>query len=125
MNVNEFQYAADDVSEMMGLLSNKIRLMILCFLNEGEKTVGELAELVGARDTTVSQQLAIMRRVKIVVARREGTTMFYRIIHPDVGKLLGFLYGTFCCVSDTAKDKDYETRTDEQGRGKDHPADAA
>ena len=81
---------------MMTLLSNKRRLMILCLLTEGEKSVGELAEAIGARDTVVSQQLAVLRRERIVKPRREGQTMFYRIVREDVGILLDQLYAIYC-----------------------------
>ena len=70
--------------------------MILCLLTEGEKSVGELAEAVGARDTAVSQQLAVLRRERVVKPRREGQTMFYRIIDPNVAELLEFLYAKYC-----------------------------
>ncbi len=70
--------------------------MILCQLTEGEKSVGELAEAIGARETAVSQQLAVLRRERIVKPRREGQTMFYRIIRQDVGDLLDFLYASYC-----------------------------
>lgn len=88
--------AADEVCELMTLLSNRSRLMILCQLTEGEKSVGQLAEAVGARDTAVSQQLAILRRERIVKARREGQTMFYRIVDPNVAAILEFLYARYC-----------------------------
>ena len=87
---------ADQVCEVMTLLSNRSRLMILCLLTDGEKSVGQLAAEIGARDTAVSQQLAVLRREKIVKARRQGQTMFYRIVRTDVGKLLSFLHDTFC-----------------------------
>ena len=78
--------------------------MILCLLTEGEKSVGELAEAIGARDTAVSQQLAVLRRERIVKPRREGQTMFYRIIRPDVGALLDHLYATYCGNSANSKE---------------------
>lgn len=70
--------------------------MILCQLTEGEKSVGQLADAIGARETAVSQQLAVLRRERIVKARRAGQTMFYRITRDDVGELLEFLYATYC-----------------------------
>ncbi|MFQ6548483.1 ArsR/SmtB family transcription factor [Aestuariibius sp. 2305UL40-4] len=87
---------ADEVCEIMTLLSNRSRLMILCLLTEGEKSVGQLAEAIGARDAAVSQHLAVLRRERIVKARREGQTMFYCVVREDVGRLLGFLYDTYC-----------------------------
>ena len=96
MKVKEMTSAADDVCELMTLLSNRSRLMILCLLTEGEKSVGQLAEAVGARDTAVSQQLAVLRRERIVKPRREGQTMYYRIVDPNVAEILEFLYAKYC-----------------------------
>ena len=96
MNIKEMNSAADNVCELMTLLSNRNRLMILCLLSEGEKSVGQLAEAVGVRDTAVSQQLAVLRRERIVKPRREGQTMFYRIIDPDVAEVLEFIYAKYC-----------------------------
>lgn len=96
MKIKEMNSAADEVCELMTLLSNKSRLMILCLLTEGEKSVGELAKSVGVRDTVVSQQLAVLRRERIVKPRREGQTMFYRIVDPNVAEVLEFLYAKYC-----------------------------
>lgn len=104
MKIKEMNSAADDVCELMTLLSNKSRLMILCFLTEGEKSVGQLAEAVGVRDTAVSQQLAVLRRERIVKPRREGQTMFYRIIDPNVAEVLEFIYAKYC--GDAAEPKE-------------------
>ena len=96
MKIKKMNSAADDVCDLMTLLSNRGRLMILCLLTEGEKSVGQLAEAVGMRDTAVSQQLAVLRREKIVKPRRDGQTMFYRIVDPDVAEVLEFLYAKYC-----------------------------
>ena len=85
--------------------------MILCLLTEGERSVGQLAKVVGARDTAVSQQLAVLRRERIVKARREGQTMFYRIVDPNVAEVLEFLYAKYC--GDPAVEKK-ESRHDAQ-----------
>ncbi len=106
MNINDMTSAADDVCELMTLLSNKSRLMILCQLTEGERSVGQLAQSIGARETAVSQQLAVLRRERIVKARREGQTMIYRIVRADVGALLEFLYATYCVDGADQKDAD-------------------
>ncbi len=70
--------------------------MILCLLTEGEKSVGELAHTIGVRDTVISQQLAVLRRERIVKARRDGQTMFYRIIDANVAEVLELLYEKYC-----------------------------
>ncbi|KNG91878.1 ArsR/SmtB family transcription factor [Pseudaestuariivita atlantica] len=96
MKINEMNSAADDVCELMTLLSNRSRLIILCLLTEGEKSVGDLAKAVGVRDTAVSQQLAVLRRERIVKPRRAGQTMYYRIVDPNVAEVLEFLYAKYC-----------------------------
>lgn len=96
MNMKEMNASADRVCDLMTLLSNRHRLMILCLLTEGENSVGQLAEAVGARDTAVSQHLAVLRRERIVKARRDGQTMFYRIVDPDVAEVLEFLHDKYC-----------------------------
>jgi len=61
------------------VLSSPNRLLLLHELRSGEKTVGELAEATALRQANVSQHLAVMRLRKIVVERRVGNTVFYRI----------------------------------------------
>ncbi len=88
--------------------------MILCLLTEGEKSVGQLAEAIGARDTAISQQLAVLRRERIVKARRAGQTMFYSIVRPDVAELLEFLYAKYC--GDAAPKQETSNDTEENRR---------
>ncbi len=102
MNIKDLEAAADQVSNLMGLLSNRNRLLILCQLVEGEKMVGELARLLELREPAVSQQLAILRRERIVDARREGQSIHYRLARGDVSKLITFLYETYCGESGAA-----------------------
>ncbi|MFC3230178.1 ArsR/SmtB family transcription factor [Marinibaculum pumilum] len=87
---------AGEVSELMRALANPHRLMLLCQLVEGEKSVGELAEALDLRQPTVSQHLALMRRDDLVRSRREGQVIRYRLGRPEVGRMMGFLYQTFC-----------------------------
>jgi DNA-binding transcriptional ArsR family regulator len=88
--------SADKVSDLMKVLSNKSRLMILCQLAEGEKSVGELVELLGARGPAMSQQLALLRKDGLVKTRRDGQTIYYSLARDDVSKLMAFLYDTYC-----------------------------
>ena len=96
MNTKEMEAAAAKVSDLMKVLSNKNRLMILCQLAEGKKSVGELAELVGVRTPAMSQQLALLRKDGLVTAEREGQTIHYTLVRGDVSKLVSFLYKTYC-----------------------------
>ena len=88
--------AADQVSDLMKVLSNKNRLMILCQLAEGEKSVGELVDLLRARGPAMSQQLALLRKDGLVKTRRDGQTIYYSLARDDVSKLMAFLYDTYC-----------------------------
>ncbi|MEA6809679.1 metalloregulator ArsR/SmtB family transcription factor, partial [Salmonella enterica subsp. enterica serovar Virginia] len=62
--------AADQASELLKALSNRHRLLIICQLIDGERSVGELAEFLSLRDSTVSQHLALLRKDGLVAARR-------------------------------------------------------
>lgn len=88
--------AVDRASEFLKSLSGRSRLMILCHLWDGEKSVGELVRLTGARDTAVSQQLALLRKDGIVASRRDRQTLYYSISHEGAARILETLYGVFC-----------------------------
>jgi len=93
---NAMRAAADDASELLKALSNQHRLLILCQLIEGEKSVGQLAEFLGIRDSTVSQHLALLRRERIIAGRRDGQTIWYRIESGPARAVMEVLYGAYC-----------------------------
>ena len=88
--------AADDASELLKALANRHRLLILCQLVDRERSVGELAEFLGIRDSTVSQHLALLRRDGIVANRREGQTIWYSIQSDPARALVEALYRSYC-----------------------------
>jgi DNA-binding transcriptional ArsR family regulator len=88
--------AAARVSELMKLLANKHRLLVLCQLAEGEKSVGDLARLLNVREPAMSQQLAVLRREGLVRPRRAAQTIYYALTRDDVRRLMEFLYFTYC-----------------------------
>ena len=96
MNVGKMAGNAHLASEFLKALAHESRLLILCLLTDGEKTVGELEELLERRQSTVSQQLARLRLDGLVSARREGTTIFYRLADERVQVVLEALYEAFC-----------------------------
>jgi DNA-binding transcriptional ArsR family regulator len=96
MKLRDMEAAAERVSELMKLLANKHRLLVLCQLTEGEKPVGELARLLGVREPAMSQQLAVLRREGLVRPRREAQTIYYELARADVRRLMEFLYATYC-----------------------------
>jgi DNA-binding transcriptional ArsR family regulator len=88
--------AADQASELLKALSNRHRLLIICQLIDGERSVGELAEFLSLRDSTVSQHLALLRKDGLVSARREAQTIFYSIASEPAREVLKTLYLAFC-----------------------------
>lgn len=72
------------------------RLMILCHLSSGEKSVTELETLLNSRQAAVSQQLARLRLEGLVAARREGKAIFYSLADRRVERLIGLVYEMFC-----------------------------
>ena len=79
LDPNQMAAAADQASELLKSLGNRHRLLILCQLTEGERSVGDLAAFLGLRDSTVSQHLSLLRRDGLVQARRDGQTIWYSI----------------------------------------------
>ena len=96
LDVDKMAGNAHLASEFLKALAHESRLLILCLLTEGEKTVGELEELISRRQSTVSQQLARLRLDGLVSARREGTTIYYRLADEKVQVVLEALYKVFC-----------------------------
>jgi len=94
--------AADAASELLKVLANRHRLLILCQLIGQDRSVGELAQFLGIRDSTVSQHLALMRREGLVVPRRDGQTIWYSISSGPARALLETLYRVYCAGGDTA-----------------------
>ena len=96
MNVDNMHQTAEMVSDLLKVLSNKNRLLVLCQLAEEEKSVGELARLLDIREQAMSQQLALLRKDGLVSTRRDGQTIYYSFARTDVKKLIEFLYETYC-----------------------------
>jgi DNA-binding transcriptional ArsR family regulator len=96
MKITQMEQTADRVAGLLKLLSTRQRLMTLCHLVEGEKSVGALCDAVGMKPPAMSQQLAILRREGAIAARRDGQTIYYSIVDDDVRQIMAFLYSTFC-----------------------------
>ena len=77
-------------------LGHESRLVILCTLAEGEKSVGELEKLLNQRQAGVSQQLARLRSEGLVKARREGKTVYYSLSSNEARAVVGIVYQMFC-----------------------------
>lgn len=98
---NAMRSAADEASALLKAMSNRHRMLILCQLIDGEKSVGQLAEFLGIRDATASQHLALLRRDRIISARRDGQTIWYRISSQPALEVMRVLYDVYCAQSKT------------------------
>ncbi|MBD9374861.1 winged helix-turn-helix transcriptional regulator [Rhizobium sp. ARZ01] len=87
---------AKKASRFLKALSHETRLLILCLLTEGEKTVGEIETILRLPQAVVSQQLARLRQDQIVVTRRDGRQVFYSLADENVSAIMGTLYDVFC-----------------------------
>lgn len=95
----ELTLLRDNASRAAGLLkslANEDRLLLLCQLVDGEKSVSELEQLTGIRQPTLSQQLGVLRNEALVATRREGKWVYYRVASDDALALLATLHGIFC-----------------------------
>lgn len=96
LNIAQMREAAGQATAMLRMLANEDRLLLLCQLTQGEACVGELEELLGIRQPTLSQQLGILRNEGIVSTRREGKKIFYQLDEGRALSLLNTLYGLYC-----------------------------
>ncbi|MBB4302256.1 DNA-binding transcriptional ArsR family regulator [Rhodobium orientis] len=87
---------AKEASDFLKALSHESRLLILCILAEGEKSVTELESMLALRQPTVSQQLARLRMDRLVSTRREGKTIYYSIENKNVHRVIDAIYDVFC-----------------------------
>ena len=104
--LTEARSRASDLSRMLGnakrasdflkALAHESRLLILCILADGEKSVGELEEILDLRQPTVSQQLARLRADGLVETRRDGKTIYYRLASEEARVIIGAIYDVFC-----------------------------
>ena len=83
-------------SDLLKAMSNERRLMILCYLATGEKSVGELERMVGLSQSALSQHLARLRRDGVVETRRSGPTIFYSLSGVEAQRVIETLYDLFC-----------------------------
>jgi len=92
----DMRSAAAAACELLKALSNETRLLILCHLVEGERSVGELEQLLDARQPHVSQQLARLRSDGLVTVRRDSRHIFYRLGSAEVERVLETLHTLYC-----------------------------
>ena len=94
---NDFERKAADAAQLLKLLANEHRLLILCRLSETrEMSVNGLAEAVGLSQSAISQHLAKMREEGLLGTRRDAQTIFYRLADPNAMRVLALLRDIYC-----------------------------
>lgn len=87
---------ASNACDLLKAMANEWRLMILCQLAEGEKTVSQLQALLGLSQSALSQHLAILRRERIVTSRKNAQSVIYALAGDEATKVMESLHDIFC-----------------------------
>jgi DNA-binding transcriptional ArsR family regulator len=101
IDAQRLRQAASRAVAALKLLGNEDRLLLLCQLSQSECCVGDLESLLGIRQPTLSQQLAVLRAEGVVQTRRNGKKIFYRIADPAILEVLAVLYRLYCPEDET------------------------
>ncbi len=94
--ISALEGKADEVARRLALVANAKRLLILCELAKGERSVSAIQSAVGLGQSALSQHLARLRDAGIVATRREAQTIHYRLQDQQVAALMDALYESFC-----------------------------
>ena len=103
VSAQDMKKQAGKAHRLLAAMANEKRLMILCQLIDGERSVNEVADLLGARQSTVSQHLALLRKDGFVQARREGQTQFYSLKGDDARSVIETLHTLYCVAKPRKK----------------------
>ncbi|GBE42286.1 MAG TPA: ArsR family transcriptional regulator [Rhizobiales bacterium] len=95
-NMEDMGKHARAAADLLKALAHETRLMILCLLFEGEKSVSELEQLMKLRQPSVSQQLARLRFDGLVHARRDGRTIYYTLGSEEARKIVALIHSLYC-----------------------------
>ena len=101
----QMQDAAREACALLKTLSNPDRLLILCYLSQGEARVGQLEEALGIVQPTLSQQLTVLREEELVTTRREGKNIYYSLASDKAMAVIETLYLQFCCADSSPPKK--------------------
>lgn len=105
MNISaaKLKKSSTKIGKILKVLTNTTRLMILCFMLEQARSVGELAALLNIRSSTASQHLSILRKMDLVATQRVGQTVWYSLKNDEIVAILQTLYGLYCKPATTPK----------------------
>ncbi len=91
---------AQSVTSLLKVMSNESRLLILCYLAEGRKSVSCLQKELDLSQPALSQHLAVLRSEKLVATERQAQSIYYSLDSDDVKVIMGTLYDRFCAPSE-------------------------
>ena len=97
--------AADAACALLKTLGNRERLLLLCQMVDGEKSVGELEELLDIHQPTLSQQLGVLRAEGVVDTRRDRKRIYYSLASAEAAAILNTIYGIFCPATPASRRK--------------------
>lgn len=96
MNLNDLLPRAAEAEILLKALANRHRLMLMCELHDGERSVNALVESIGLSQSALSQHLARLRADKLVATRREAQVIYYRLADPAVARVIALLHEIYC-----------------------------
>lgn len=96
IDFNALRASADKASGLMKIMANADRLILLCLLTQGEKSVGEIESILDIRQPTLSQQLTVLREAELVSTRREGKSIYYTISSESALAVMSVLSSQIC-----------------------------
>ncbi len=97
--IKQMRLHAGDAADLMKALGNESRLMVLCALAEGERSVSELNEGIPLSQSALSQQLGRLRRENLVSTQRESQTIYYSLVPGPVDKVIHLLHDIYCSTT--------------------------
>lgn len=104
MAVEDMQANAAKAARLLKAIGNERRLLILCHLSQGERSVGELERLIGLSQSALSQHLGRLRADNLVTTRRQAQTIFYSLAGRKVPVIMQALYNLYCASADTGSE---------------------
>jgi ArsR family transcriptional regulator len=94
--MEKLQQTADQAINLMKVLANKDRMILLCQISSGEKCVSELEEVTGIKQPTLSQQLTVLRNEAVVATRKDGKKVYYSLASEIAATLMDVLHEHYC-----------------------------
>jgi ArsR family transcriptional regulator, virulence genes transcriptional regulator len=95
------QAHAGDAAQLLKALANERRLQVLCLLADGERSVGEINELLDLSQSALSQHLAVLREEGLVRTRREAQTIYYALTPGPAAAVMQTLHAFYCAPAPT------------------------